>query len=91
MLIAMVIPIAILKNAARITVIASLSVYVDRAFLSGSLHRNSGLVFTPLGVVLCAAILYALKRLESHYPCAAGAESPGFAPLPLQTDLDVAQ
>ncbi len=66
LLLAMVIPIAILKNAARITVIASLSVYVDRAFLSSPLHRYGGLVFTPLGFALCAAILYSLRRLEGR-------------------------
>jgi exosortase len=59
------IPIAIFKNAVRISVIASLGAYVDRAFLYGRLHRNGGLVFTPLGVALFIAFLTALQRYES--------------------------
>jgi exosortase len=58
------IPIAILKNALRISVIASLSAYVDRAFLYGPIHRYGGLVFTPLGVALLVAFLAALQRFE---------------------------
>ena len=65
LLVAMVIPIAIIKNAFRITVIAALSLYVNRAFLFGSLHRNSGLVFTPLAVLVGAGALYALRLLEA--------------------------
>ncbi len=59
------IPIAILKNALRIAVIAWLSVHVDRAFLYGRVHHYGGLVFTPLGVALFVAILIALQRCES--------------------------
>jgi len=46
------IPIAIMKNALRISVLASLGAYVNPAFLHGRLHYYGGLVFTPLGVVL---------------------------------------
>jgi exosortase len=59
-----IIPIAILKNALRISVIASLSAYVDRAFLYGPIHRQGGLVFTPLGVALFVGFLAVLQKLE---------------------------
>jgi len=58
------IPIAILKNAVRISVIALLSAYVDRAFLHGPIHRYGGLVFTPLAVILFVAVLSGLRRSE---------------------------
>jgi exosortase len=59
-----IIPIAIFKNAVRISVIASLGAYVNRAFLYGPIHHYGGLVFTPLGVVLFVALLVALQRSE---------------------------
>jgi exosortase len=59
------IPIAIFKNAIRISVIASLGAYVNRAFLYGRLHQYGGLVFTPLGVVLFVALLAGLQRCEA--------------------------
>jgi exosortase len=59
------IPIAILKNALRISVLSSLAAYVNPAFLYGRLHQYGGLVFTPLGVVLFVALLAALQRYEA--------------------------
>ena len=59
------IPIAILKNAIRISVIAWLGAYVNRAFLFGRLHRNSGLVFNPLAVALLVALLIVLQKSEA--------------------------
>jgi exosortase len=59
------IPIAILKNALRISVIAWLSAYVDRKYLHGSIHRNGGLVFTPLAAALLLMLLVGLRRFES--------------------------
>jgi len=58
-------PIAILKNAIRISVIASLGAYVNRAFLFGPIHRYGGLVFTPLAVVLLVLLLLALQKSET--------------------------
>lgn len=58
-------PIAILKNAIRISVIASLSAYVNRAFLFGRLHRYGGLVFTPLAVALLVALLIVMQKSET--------------------------
>jgi len=60
------IPIAILKNAFRISVLASLGAYVSPAFLHGRLHHYGGLVFTPLGVVLFLVVLAGLQRYEAR-------------------------
>jgi exosortase len=59
------IPIAIFKNGTRISVLASLSAYVNPAFLHSRLHLYGGLVFAPLGVIPFVAILVGLQRLEA--------------------------
>jgi len=64
------IPIAIFKNAIRISVLASLGAYVNRAVLFGPIHRKGGLVFTPIAVVLLVLLLFALQRIEaSSFKC----------------------
>jgi len=65
LLVASTIPIAIFKNAIRISVIASLGAYVNRTFLFGPIHRYGGLVFTPLAVVLLVFVLLALQKSET--------------------------
>jgi exosortase len=59
------IPFAIFKNAMRISVIASLGAYVNRAFLHGRIHHYGGLVFTPLAIALLFALLVALQRSDA--------------------------
>ena len=60
----MTIPIAIFKNAVRIVVISCLSAYVSRAFLFGTLHHRSGLVFIFIAIGLFLPILSALQKSE---------------------------
>jgi exosortase len=60
------IPIAIFKNAVRISVIAWLGAYVDRAVLNGNFHHYGGLVFTPLAVAILVALLMTLKKSETR-------------------------
>lgn len=57
-------PIAIFKNAIRISVLATVGAYVNRAVLFGPIHRKGGLVFTPLAVILLVALLVALQKAE---------------------------
>jgi exosortase len=64
-LIVLTIPIAIFKNAVRIVVISSLSVYVDRGIIDGPLHHNGGPVFAFVGIALFVPLLYALGTSES--------------------------
>jgi exosortase len=59
------IPLAVLKNALRISALAVLSVYVDHDILRSPLHRYGGLVFTPFEIGLLAGLLAILRRLES--------------------------
>jgi exosortase len=58
------VPFVICKNAIRIVTLSWLGVYVDRDFLYGKLHRNSGLVFSVLDVVALIAVLTVLQRSE---------------------------
>jgi exosortase len=58
------VPIVIFKNAIRIVTISWLGVYVNRGVLAGSLHRSSGLVFSPLALIILACLLYALHKSE---------------------------
>jgi exosortase len=57
-------PIALLKNGLRIATISLLSVYVNRDFLTGELHRNSGIPFSIVGVGILIPLLWLLQRSE---------------------------
>jgi len=61
-------PLAIIKNGIRITTLTLLSVYVDPGFLSGNLHRDGGVVFFLLALVILAPILLLLQNSESPHP-----------------------
>jgi exosortase len=64
-LILLTVPIALIKNAARISVIAMLGAYVDRIYIDGPLHHKyGGLVFSVLGAILFVLALVGLQRLE---------------------------
>jgi exosortase len=58
------IPFVIFKNALRIVTIAWLGVYVDRGFFSGDLHRNSGIVFSVLDVVVMITVIILFQHSE---------------------------
>jgi exosortase len=63
-----VLPIAIFKNAVRITTITLLSNYVDRKFLTDSwLHHSGGIVFFAIGLVLLALVIWALDSTGKRY------------------------
>jgi exosortase len=54
----------ILKNAVRIVTLTLLASYVDPGFLYGNLHRQGGVFFFLLGLVLMAPVLLWLERGE---------------------------
>ena len=64
------IPIVIAKNALRIVVLSLLGAYVDREILFGRIHRNSGLLFSPLSLLVMAWLLLMLYRSENKRPAA---------------------
>ena len=62
--VALAFPLAIVKNGIRITTLTLLSIYVDPGFLSGSLHRDGGVVFFLLALALLAPILLLMQGAE---------------------------
>ena len=60
----------VLKNGVRIVTLSVLAVYVDPSFLFGTLHRDGGIVFFLLGLLLLLPVLLLLQRGES--PALAG-------------------
>jgi exosortase len=64
LLVLVVLPITMLKNGIRIVTLSVLAVYVDRGFLESSLHRDGGIVFFVLALLLMAPILFVLRRSE---------------------------
>src|SRR6266436_548222 len=60
----------LLKNGIRIVTLTLLAMYVDPSFLFGTLHRDGGIVFFLLGLLLLLPVLLLLQRGES--PALAG-------------------
>jgi len=57
-------PVVIVKNALRIVTISCLGVYVDSGFFYGRLHRNSGLPFSVVAIIMLVPLLLLLIRAE---------------------------
>ena len=67
LLVILIFPITILKNAIRITTLTLLAVYVDIGFLTGGfLHRSGGIFFFLLALILLAPVLLFLKKTEKN-------------------------
>ena len=60
------IPLGLLRNALRITLLAWLSVNVDRSVINGPLHEYSGLLFFPLSLVPLFALLWWFLKSEKQ-------------------------
>ena len=54
----------IVKNGIRIVTLTLLAMYVDPSFLFGKLHRQGGIVFFVLGLLLLVPIYLALHSGE---------------------------
>jgi exosortase len=61
-----VFPITMLKNGIRITSLTLLGTYVDPRILQSSLHREGGIPFFIVALLLMAPILYFLRKSEGH-------------------------
>jgi len=64
LLVIAILPIAIIKNAARIVSLALLAMHVDPGFLTGQLHHEGGIVFFLLGLALLAPLFILLQWSE---------------------------
>lgn len=56
----------ILKNGIRIATLTLLAIYIDPGFLTGRLHREGGVVFFLLGLLLLLPVLLWLQHGESN-------------------------
>jgi exosortase len=61
-LILLVLPIVCISNGLRISGLTLLAAYVDPSFLSGSAHRNGGIGFFLLALLLMYGVLYPLQK-----------------------------
>lgn len=58
-----ILPIAIFKNAVRIVTIAWLGIHVNRNVFEGPIHRQGGLPFSAVALLLMMVLLWLLARL----------------------------
>lgn len=65
-LVAFAIPITMFKNGIRITALTLLGTYVDPRILQSSLHREGGIPFFIVALVLMAPILFFLSKSEGQ-------------------------
>jgi exosortase len=59
---------SVVKNGIRIATLTMLSIYVNPAFLRGSLHRDGGILFFLLALLMLWPALRALQRSEESFP-----------------------
>ncbi len=59
-----VIPLTVLKNAIRIVGLCLLSIYVNDGFMRGGLHRDGGIAFFLLALLLASPLFFWLRRAE---------------------------
>ncbi len=62
----LLVPIAVVKNGFRIAVLSILGVYVDKRILGSELHRNGGILFFVLALLLLGAVIALLRKAEGR-------------------------
>ncbi len=64
LIILVAIPLSVAKNGLRIFTIAMLTTRVDPGFLTGRLHREGGIIFFLIALVVTFLLLWILRRAE---------------------------
>jgi exosortase len=64
LLLIVVVPVSLFKNAVRIVTLTLLALHVDMSFLTGSLHQDGGIVFMMIGLAILYPFLVLLMRSE---------------------------
>jgi exosortase len=67
--------IMIVKNGIRIATLTILAQYVDPSFLFGRLHREGGIVFFVIGLLLLLPVFWLLQRGETAATAPVGSET----------------
>ncbi len=65
-LVLLLVPLTIIKNAFRIFTLSTLGMYVNPSFLTGRLHHQGGIVFFAVAFVALWAIVWVLQKLEGQ-------------------------
>jgi exosortase len=60
-----VIPVTMFKNGIRIVTLSLLGVYVDRGYLESSLHRDGGVVFFVMALLIMGPMLILFRKGEA--------------------------
>ena len=69
LLVALVFPIAVLRNGVRITALYLLAYFVDEdAIMGGFLHNSGGFIFFFLGLVILGLVLWFLRNSDKQSP-----------------------
>ena len=68
LLVAAIVPTAMLKNGVRIVSLSLLASYVDPGFLTGRLHHDGGIVFFLLTLALLTPLFVLLYSSEAAFP-----------------------
>jgi exosortase len=66
--IAVAIPLSVIKNGLRIFVIATLAIRVDPSFLTGRLHHEGGVIFFLIALAAIFLLLWIVRRGEAEKP-----------------------
>jgi len=64
LMLAIVVPLVLVKNGIRIVTICLLTIYVDPSVISGPLHRQGGFVFFGMALVAEGGLCWFLRRSE---------------------------
>lgn len=75
LLVALSLPLSVIKNGIRISTLTLLSIYVDPSFLHGSLHRDGGFVF----FLIALGLIYPIFRFLEKTGRRAALAAPGLA------------
>jgi len=65
-LLVLLVPLTIFKNALRIFSLSTLGMYVNPSFLSGRLHHDGGIVFFTVAFVALWALVWILQKFEGQ-------------------------
>jgi exosortase len=68
LVIAVAIPLSVIKNGLRIFVIAMLATRVDPSFITGRLHREGGIIFFLIALGAIFLLLWMVRRGETEKP-----------------------
>jgi exosortase len=68
LVVAIAIPLSIAKNGLRIFVLGLLATRVDRSYLTGSLHREGGIIYFLIALAAIFLLIRILQRDEANKP-----------------------